>query len=196
MPSVIDTFLILPNLSRTDWRNWLIDNHLNSPGVWVVYYKKDSGQPSLTYDEAVSEALCFGWIDSIPRTLDTLSYRQLFSPRKARSGWSRPNKIRIDQLLTEGLMADAGQAKIDAAKADGSWEKLDDVENGIVPADLQAALDQNATASENFAGFSRSVRRGILEWLTNAKRPQTRAKRIDEIVAKAAQGKKALFDKD
>jgi uncharacterized protein YdeI (YjbR/CyaY-like superfamily) len=181
--------------TRADWRAWLVENHAAASGVWLVYYKKASEQPSLSYGEAVDEALCFGWIDSVPKKIDEQSYCQLFSPRKPRSGWSRVNKAKIDRLIANGLMTDAGLAKIDAAKADGSWTKLDEVEDGIVPPDLAAALAENPVAKTNFDGFSRSVRRGILEWLLTAKRPDTRARRVAGIVAKAAIGKRAQFDR-
>jgi uncharacterized protein YdeI (YjbR/CyaY-like superfamily) len=181
--------------TRADWRAWLSENHQKATGVWLVYCKKNSGMPSVTYDEAVAEALCFGWIDSVPKKIDEQQYCQLFSPRKPRSGWSRVNKQRIDQLLADGLIADAGLAKIEAAKADGSWAKLDEVEDLIVPPDLQAAFDENPVAATNFDGFSRSVKRGLLEYLTNAKRPDTRVRRIADIVSKAADGKRAQFDK-
>ncbi len=181
--------------TRADWRKWLQENHATASSVWLVYYKKSSGIPSVSYDEAVEEALCFGWIDSVPNKIDEQSYKQMFSPRKPKSGWSRVNKQRIERLLVNGLMAEAGLAKIEAAKADGSWTKLDEVENLIVPPDLQAAFAENPTAAAKFEGFSRSSKRGILEWLLNAKRPETRARRVAEIVAKAAEGKRAQFDK-
>lgn len=182
--------------TRREWREWLQKNHQTEPGVWVIFYKKNSGQPTMTYDESVEEALCFGWIDSVANKIDEVSFKQLFSPRKPKSGWSRPNKIRIERLIAEGQMAEVGLAKIEAAKIDGSWTKLDAVEELLIPDDLQMAFDTHPPASENFGAFPRSTKRAILEWLTNAKRPETRAKRIDDIATKAAKNKRAIFDKD
>lgn len=182
--------------TRREWREWLQQNHHTETGVWAIFYKKNSGQPTMTYDESVEEALCFGWIDSVANKIDEVKFKQLFSPRKPKSGWSRVNKNRIERLLAEGQMAEAGLAKIEAAKVDGSWTKLDAVEELLIPEDLQKAFDANPPSGENFEAFARSTKRAILEWLTNAKRPETRSKRIDEIVTKAARNKRAIFDKD
>ena len=148
--------------------------------MWLISSKKATGEPRVEYDEAVEEALCFGWIDSVARALDETRSMLRFSPRKPRSGWSRPNKIRIERLLAAGLMTPAGQAKIDAAIADGSWTKLDAVEDLEVPDDLAKACAAYPDARAYFDAFPRSVRRGILEWIAQAKRPETRAKRIEE----------------
>lgn len=173
--------------SRAAWRQWLTDNHNTATNVWLKIYKKDSNIPSVTYDEAVDEALCFGWIDSSIRKGDDTYRFQYFSRRNPKSNWSRVNKDKVEKLVAAGLMTPAGQALIDLAKQTGTWTALDDVEEGICPPDLQAAFSQNPTAKTNFDAFSRSIRRGILEWLLNAKTPETRAKRIIEIVSKAEQ---------
>jgi uncharacterized protein YdeI (YjbR/CyaY-like superfamily) len=167
-------------LTRAAWREWLAANHALVDGVWLISYKKATGKPALTYDEAVEEALCFGWVDSKPAKLDDERAMLYFAPRKGRSGWSRPNKERVERLIAAGLIAPAGQAKIDAAIADGSWTMLDAVENLETPPDLAAALDSYPAARANFEAFPRSARRGILEWIVQAKTPATRAKRIDE----------------
>ncbi|MCU0354784.1 MAG: YdeI/OmpD-associated family protein, partial [Cytophagales bacterium] len=152
--------------SRAEWRQWLAENHAAETGVWLVYYKKGTGRPSVTYDEAVEEALCFGWIDSVPNKMDDERYKQLFSPRKPRSGWSRVNKERLERLTAAGLMASAGLAAIETAKQNGSWTKLDAVENLEMPDDLQTAFAAaDAVALEHFTAFARSTKRGILEWL-------------------------------
>lgn len=166
--------------SRADWRAWLQAHHDSSSGVWLVTAKKATGESRVEYEEAVEEALCFGWIDSVARTLDETRSMLRFSPRKARSGWSRPNKIRIERIVAAGLMTPAGQAKIDAAIADGSWTKLDAVENLEVPDDLAQACAAYPHARAHFDAFPRSARRGILEWIAQAKRPETRAKRVAE----------------
>lgn len=166
--------------TRGEWRAWLAANHDTSTGVWLVSAKKATGQSRVEYEEAVEEALCFGWIDSVARTLDQTRSMLRFSPRKPRSGWSRPNKIRIERLTAAGLMTPAGQARIVAAKADGSWTKLDAVEDLEVPEDLARACAAYPNARANFDAFPRSARRGILEWIVQAKRPETRAKRVEE----------------
>jgi uncharacterized protein YdeI (YjbR/CyaY-like superfamily) len=168
-----------------------MEHHAREKGVWLIYYKKESGKPRVSYDESVEEALCFGWIDSVARKIDDERFMQLFSPRKASSGWSRPNKIRVERLIAEGLMMPAGLKTIETAKANGKWESLDEVENLTIPDDLQAALEQHPPALEYFTAFSRSTKRGILEWIHNAKRPETREKRVVETATLAAQNIKA-----
>lgn len=177
--------------TRDAWRAWLEANHARTEGVWLVTYKKASGRPYLGYDPAVEEALCFGWVDSKPGKLDDERTMLYFAPRKPGSGWSRPNKDRVARLTAAGLMAPAGLAKVEAAKADGSWAALDAVEALEVPPDLAAALDANEAAKTHYEAFPRSAKRGILEWLSNAKRPETRAKRIEETVRLAAENVRA-----
>ncbi len=176
---------------RAEWRSWLAEHHTTAKGVWLIYYKKESGKPRVSYEEAVEEALCFGWIDSVPKKIDEERYMQLFSPRKPSSGWSRPNKIRVERLIADDLMMSAGFKTIEIAKANGKWDSLDAVEDLVVPDDLHAALQQYPPALENFTAFSRSTKRGILEWIHNAKRPETRMKRIVETATLAAQNIKA-----
>ena len=138
---------------RASWRRWLKENHEGSPGVWLVYFKKASGKPSVSYDEAVEEALCFGWIDSLVNSLDEERYMQVYTPRKRGSVWSKPNKERVARVVAAGLMTEAGLAKIEAAKADGSWSLLDPVDALLEPEDLKAALDSNPDARAAFDGF-------------------------------------------
>lgn len=176
---------------RTAWRAWLAKHHAGSPGVWLVYYKKDSGQPSVVYAEAVEEALCYGWIDSRPNKLDDDRYMQLFSPRKPKSPWSKLNKDRVARLIQAGRMTPAGLAKIEQAKADGSWARYDGVETLSVPPDLKRALAANATARKHFGAFSPSSKKIILWWIHSAKKPETRAKRVAETVALAEKNIKA-----
>lgn len=155
-------------------------NHAAAPGVLLVYAKKHTGMASLDWDEAVEEALCFGWIDSKGNKLDDERSLLWFSPRKAKTGWSKLNKERVERLITAGLMAEAGLAKIEAAKQDGSWNALDGVEALEMPPDLETALASYSAARQNFEAFPRSVKRAILEWISQAKRPETRAKRVEE----------------
>jgi uncharacterized protein YdeI (YjbR/CyaY-like superfamily) len=177
--------------SRAALRAWLEANHGRSQSVWLVTYKKAAGDRHLPYDAIVEEALCFGWVDSLPRKLDAERSMLLLSPRKAGSAWSAVNKARVEALAVAGLIAAPGLAKIEAAKADGAWTRLDGVERLEVPADLAAALAALPPAADNFAAFPRSTRRGILEWILQAKRPDTRAKRIEETARLAAQNVRA-----
>ncbi|MDQ3250461.1 MAG: YdeI/OmpD-associated family protein, partial [Chloroflexota bacterium] len=177
--------------TRAEWRTWLEQHHTQTEGVWLISYKKATGKPRFDYDDAVEEALCFGWIDSKANKLDDERSMLWFTARKARTGWSKPNKARIEKMIGAGQMAPAGLAKIDAAKADGSWTALDAIEALEVPPDLEVALTANSTAKSYFDAFPRSVKRGILEWIINAKKAETRAKRIEETVQLAAENKRA-----
>ena len=178
-------------LTRAEWRQWLSANHGRATGVWLVSYKKATCKPRFEYDDAVKEALCFGWIDSKPNKLDEERTLLWFAPRKAGTGWSRPNKLRIERLNELGLMVQVGLDKVEQAKRDGSWTKLDDVENLQIPEDLGQALKAYPPATENFAAFPRSAKRGILEWIANAKTPVTRAKRLNETATLASKNERA-----
>jgi uncharacterized protein YdeI (YjbR/CyaY-like superfamily) len=167
-------------LTRAEWRAWLEQNHTRKEGVWLVTYKKASGKPRVEYDESVEEALCFGWIDSKGNKLDQERSLLWFAPRKSSSNWSASNKERVERLTAAGLMTPAGLARIEAAKADGSWNALDAVEALEIPPDLETALGSYSDAGRNFEAFPRSVKRAILEWIVNAKKPETRAKRVEE----------------
>ena len=169
---------------------WLIATHGASDGVHLVSWRKPSGRTSVPYEEAVEEALCVGWIDSVGGKLDEDRSLQWFSPRRPRSGWARSNKERVERLVAAGQMLPAGLAAIDEAKRNGTWTLLDDVENLVVPPDLAAALDANLAAREHWDKFSRSPRRAVLEWIAQAKRPETRARRIAEAVDNAERGEK------
>ncbi|MBD2257401.1 YdeI/OmpD-associated family protein [Pseudanabaena sp. FACHB-2040] len=178
-------------LTRAEWRAWLEGNHTRKEGVWLVSYKKNTGKPCFEYGDAVEEALCFGWIDSKPNKLDDERSLLWFAPRKSGTGWSKLNKERVERLLAAGLMAPAGLAKVEAAKKDGSWTALDAVEALEIPDDLAAAFVLCPGSADNFEAFPRSAKRGILEWISTAKRPETRAKRIAETAELAAQNRRA-----
>lgn len=167
-------------LTLGDWRTWFETHHAGSKGVWLVTYKKATGKPRIDYDEAVAEALCWGWIDSVTRSLDAERAMLRYSPRKKGSGWSRSNKERLVRLEAEGRIQPAGRAVIDAAQADGSWTKLDEVENRMVPPDLAAEFAHHPDAARFFDAFPPGEKRRILEWIVQAKTPATRAKRIEE----------------
>ncbi len=166
--------------NRRELREWLAANHTQTDSIWLIRFKKHCGEKYVSYQDVVRESLCFGWIDSLPRKLDADRTMLRISPRKPGSGWSKVNKQYIEELSADGLMTAAGLAKIEAAKLDGSWSKLDGVDRLKVPDDLNAALEQYTNAKTNFNAFPPSTRRGILEWITNAKRAPTRAKRIAE----------------
>jgi uncharacterized protein YdeI (YjbR/CyaY-like superfamily) len=174
---------------RATWRAWLESHGETAPAVWLVFFKKGSGTPTITWDEAVQEALCFGWIDSKAKAIDERSYRQYFSPRKPASGWSRINKAHIERLTAAGLMRPPGLRAIEIAKANGSWSALDEVEALIIPQDLAAAFAAASGAGQGFDALSRSTRRTILHWIATAKRPQTRASRIAATATAAAEGR-------
>lgn len=177
-----DGIATLHAASRADWRQWLAANHATEQSVWLIIYRKESGIPSVYYPEAVDEALCFGWIDSKPNKRDESSYYQFFSRRNPKSNWSGVNKRKVAELTAQGLMAEAGLAMVELAQQTGTWTALEAVENLVIPADMQALFDQNPTALAYWEQFPPSTRRGILEWIQNAKRPDTRQNRIAETV--------------
>jgi uncharacterized protein YdeI (YjbR/CyaY-like superfamily) len=180
---------LLEVCDRAELRGWLAANGSTSTGVRLAIGKKGTTNTRLTYDDAVEEALCFGWIDSVAGRLDDDRYTILFTPRKPGGTWSRSNKIRIERLIAEGCMTPVGLAAINAAKADGSWTVLDDVEDLIVPADLAKAFAENPSAETYWEGLGASARKIALFRIASAKRPETRTKRIVETVAEAAEGR-------
>ena len=172
-------------------REWLEENHGSATACWLVTFKKHVAELYVPYDDVVEELLCFGWVDSRTRRVDDDRTMWLVSPRKPGSTWSASNKRRIEKLEREGRIAPAGQSLVDAAKKDGSWTWLDDVEQLIEPTDLADALDRNKRARKHFDRFSGSARKVILLWIKSARRPDTRAKRIAETVRLAAKNVKA-----
>jgi uncharacterized protein YdeI (YjbR/CyaY-like superfamily) len=174
-----------------DWRRWLYANHRRETGVWLVSWRNGTGRPRMTYGGSVEEALAVGWIDSKALRLDDERTMLWFSPRKPGSGWSRPNKERIERLERDGRMADAGREAIARAKQDGSWTLLDAVEDLTIPDDLAAAFASNTGSAERWESFPRSARRALLAWIVQAKRQETRARRVAEVATKAARGERA-----
>lgn len=175
--------------SREEWRKWLEENHTSSNSVWLIYHKKNSGIPSLPWSDAVDEALCFGWIDSVRKPLDDKRFRQLFSRRKPKSIWSRVNKEKVERLIQEGLMMAAGYKSIEIARQNGSWSLMDEVEDLLVPPDLMSAFQLYPGSAAFYETRSKSVKKQILARLVLAKRPETRQKRVTEIAELAAQEK-------
>ena len=166
--------------TAAEWRRWLRAHHHEEPGAWLVSYRRITGKPAVDYDDAVREALCYGWIDSVVKPLDAERTISLYTPRKPGSGWSRSNKERLKELIAEGRMSAAGLAKIEAAKKDRSWTLLDSVEALTLPPELKKAL--GAAGLKQFAALSTSRKREHLRALVTAKRPETRAKRVADVV--------------
>jgi uncharacterized protein YdeI (YjbR/CyaY-like superfamily) len=172
------------------WSAWLTANTATARRVWLVSWKKHTGRPAITYDEAVTEALAWGWVDNLGKRLDDDRSLLRFVPRKPGSGWSRPNKERVARLEAEGRMQPPGAAVVAAARADRSWVLLDEVEALVVPPDLADAFARHPGAAEQWEAFTRTVKRALLVWITSAKRPTTRAQRVEETAARAALGQR------
>ena len=168
--------------TRKAWRKWLEKNHDSEKRIWLIIYHKKSKTPSVYYEEAVEEALCFGWIDSKPNKRDDESFYLFLARRKSNSNWSMLNRKRAGKMIESGLMTPAGQAMIDLAKKTGTWIALEEVHDLILPDDLQKLFDKNKTAFKNFDAFPPSTKRGILEWIMNARKPETRQQRIEQTV--------------
>ncbi len=176
---------------RATWRAWLEANHATARGVWLVTWRPVSGRARLDYEGAIEEALCFGWVDSTGGRVDDERGRLYFAPRKPRSVWAASNKARIERLIGEGRMTPAGLAAVERARANGSWGVLDAVERLEVPEDLAAALGKRPPAAVNFAAFPPSARKMLLGWVALARRPGTRAARIEAIAEAAARNERA-----
>jgi len=176
--------------SRNQWRKWLEKNHSTSPGIWLIYYKKSTGKAKLVYNDAVEEALCFGWIDSTIKSLDDERFMQRFTPRKPKSIWSGLNKKRIQKMIARGLMTKAGLEKIETAKKDGTWESNDHIEAMQVPEDFEKALAKNKNATINFANFPQFAKKQFLYHISSARTEATRKERIIRCVKMAAANKK------
>ncbi len=164
------------------WYEWLKKNHETSNGVNLIFYKLETGMPTMRWEEAVRVALCFGWIDSTVKSLGDGKRQQVYTKRKAKSVWSAVNKKHIEELIEEGLFHETGHQSIKIAKKNGSWESLDDVENGVMPEDLQLLFDKHPKALENYNNFAPSYRKSYLYWLNQAKREATRETRINQII--------------
>ena len=180
--------------TRSQWRKWLEKNHSTTPGVWLIYYKKSSGKAKMVYNDAVEEALCFGWIDSTLKPLDDERFMQRFTPRKSKSGWSGLNKKRIAKMIIEGLMTKAGLEKIEGAKKDGSWESLDHIDAIELPVDFEKALSKNKKAKINFENFPQFAKKQFLYHINSAKTEATRKRRIILCVKMGAANKKPSIE--
>jgi len=176
---------------RQAWRNWLQKHHRTEHHVWLILAHKGSGMPSVTYEEAVEEALCFGWIDAKANKRDDESSLLLFAKRDPKSKWSTANRERAERMIRQGLMAEAGLEMILLAKKSGTWTALEEVQGSVIPPDLREALEGEPAAEQNFSAFPPSSKRIILEWILNARRPETRRKRIEETVQLAKENIRA-----
>jgi uncharacterized protein YdeI (YjbR/CyaY-like superfamily) len=177
---------------RETWHRWLADNHATARGAWLVTWRRATQRPTLDYEAAVEEALCFGWVDSTGGTVDEERGRLYFAPRKPRSVWAASNKARVARLIAEGRMEPAGLAAVERAKANGWWGILDSAERLEVPPDLAEALAARPPAAAAFAAFAPSARRAMLGWIATAQRPATRAARVEKVADAASRGERAL----
>ncbi len=168
-------------MDKNDWRKWLKLNHTKKEAVWLILYKKKSPDHNLSWSESVDEALCFGWIDSTKKTIDSEKYKQYFSKRNPISNWSKINKNKVENLIDQELMEKEGYKSIEIAKENGSWTILDEVEALIVPEDLKEELAHHESSMEYFDSLSKSDKKILLHWVVSAKRKETRQKRISEI---------------
>ncbi len=181
--------------NRDAWRAWLAQNHTRATELWIVLYKKNSGKPTVSYDEAVEEALCFGWIDGITKSIDAEKYAVRFSSRRRGSIWSESNKKRVAKMIAQGRMTEIGLAKIEEAKRNGEWAKAarrEDVTN--IPRELKQALQANKQAQRNFDALAPSQKRMYISMITNAKREETRQRRIQVAIRMLKENKKLGID--
>ena len=169
--------------TRAGWRSWLERNHAKAPGVWLTYFRATTGKRRLSWEDAVREALCFGWIDSKVKPIDETRYKQVFTPRKPRSVWSRVNKDHVEELIAEGLMTPPGMRAVQTARDSGAWVMLEPVDALIVPPDLEAAFRGAKLVSAAYDALSASEKRSVLYPLYTAKREDTRAKRLAKMLA-------------
>ncbi|UMB53530.1 YdeI/OmpD-associated family protein [Lutibacter sp. A64] len=173
-----------------DWRKWLELNHNKKDGVWLIFYKKKSPKFNLSWSDSVDQALCFGWIDSVKKTIDTETYKQYFSKRKPKSNWSKINKDKVQFLIEQGLMNENGYKSIEIAKANGSWTFLDQIEALIIPEDLKEEFAKHNNSLAFFKCLSNSNKKILLYWVVSAKRKETRKKRVFEIAYNASKNLK------
>jgi uncharacterized protein YdeI (YjbR/CyaY-like superfamily) len=194
MARAIDSFDTYYPKDRKAWRNWLQKNHDKYPGIWLIFYKTGTSKPRLPYADIVEEALCFGWVDSLPRKLDDERSMLLITPRKPKSVWSDINKERVARLIATGLMTAPGLEKIEIAKKNGSWDTLNTsnyfTDTNTLPKDLSKAFTGKKKALENFKAFSPSVRRQFMSWIDSAKTDETRSKRLQQTVLMSEANKK------
>lgn len=179
--------------TRSEWRQWLEEHHASETEIWFVFYKKHTGVANVAYGDAVEEALCFGWIDSLVKRLDDDRYAQKFTPRRPGSVWSEPNKARVERMIAQGRMAEPGLRLVNEAKASGEWENRHErpkADVDLVPEELQAALNANPAAAETFQALAPTYRKQYILWIATAKRQETRARRTREAIDKLERGER------
>ena len=181
--------LHMPN--RKDWHEWLDKNHYAKKEVWLIFYKKDTGKPNISYEASVEEALCYGWVDSIIKKVDEKRYARKFTPRKSKSRWSESNIKRAEKMINEGRMTESGFAVIDESKKNGEWSAAPTLPRKLeLPLYMKKALAANELASKNFNRLAKSYKRQYITWLISAKREETRQKRLNEIIARLERNEK------
>ena len=177
--------------NRKEWREWLKKNHSKKNQIWLIYYKKHTGTPRIPYDDAVEEALCYGWIDSTVKRIDEETFMQKFTPRNKNSIWSKLNKQRVEKLIKSGKMRKAGMDRVGDAKRNGEWDAAYSIKDVVeIPPALKRALTKNKKAKENFDKFAPSYRRNYIGWVANAKRQETIDRRVTEVVKRAEKNMK------
>jgi uncharacterized protein YdeI (YjbR/CyaY-like superfamily) len=177
--------------NKEEWRDWLAKHHDSYPAVYLTFYKVELKIPGMRWEDAVKVALCYGWIDGKVKSLGNGKRKQYFCPRNPKSAWSKLNKTYVKELIEKDLMHESGLKKVELAKQNGSWYSLDNVENGIIPKDLQSAFDKDKAAFKNYKRFSRTYQKRYLFWLNQAKRDETRKKRIQQIIELCAKNIKS-----
>lgn len=178
-------------VNREDWRAWLEENYDTEKEVWLIYYKAHTGKPTISYDDTVDEALCFGWVDSIIKKLDDEKFARKFTPRKTCSKWSEANQERAEKMMKEGKMEPVGLARIQEAKESGEWFKTRRTKKELViPSYLEEALAVNKKVFDNFDRLAPSYKRNAVRWIASAKREETRKRRVDEFIGLLEQNKK------
>jgi uncharacterized protein YdeI (YjbR/CyaY-like superfamily) len=175
-----------------EWRIWLEINHASLNEVWVVFYKKGSGHPTISWSESVDQALCFGWIDSKKIAVDEVKAHQYFCKRKTKSSWSRINKEKVERLISQGLMTQAGYKSIEIAKLNGAWTLMDEVDALIIPKDLEVFFEKNHTPKDHYFSLSNSNKKILLQKLVLAKLPNTRKKYMEEFAEISKQSAKKI----
>lgn len=170
-------------VNRKEWRRWLAKNHSSQNEIWIIYYKKHTGKPRIPYDDAVEEALCYGWIDSTVKSIDDEKYCQKFTPRNNKSNWSELNKKRVSTLLKNGKMTKFGLAKINAAKANGCWAKTNLSAKEIeIPKEFKTALDTNPSAYNFYKSLAPSYKKNYINWIDSAKKKETKLRRTNKAI--------------
>ncbi len=175
--------------TRDEWRSWLEEHHDTAERIWLIYYKKHTKKPTVAYNDAVEEALCFGWIDGQVKRIDDERYMQRYTPRRRRSNWSESNRKRVAKLIKEGKMTPVGMVKVDEAKEDGTWDPPA-TRDPQPPKEFLDALDRNKKAKEFFDGLAPSYKKHYLWWINDAKRSSTKKDRIEKVIKRLEEGKK------